>query len=142
MTCLANEDRQSQVKPAIFILLARAVGAAAIIGFSAPAAARPPLGDPIVLNIGLNCQWQPRCMKAQSKAMKHALKFIRKNPQPVWKVELCNHNAGRGGARVDWVGFDHCLGNPSLAPLPPRQAKPVRHVKPGHQIKRKKRRTN
>lgn len=112
-----------------------AAAAIALLALPAgPAAARSPLADPIVLNIGLNCQWKSRCMKAQTKAMKHALKFIRKTPPPVWKIELCNHNAGRGGARVDWVGFDHCLGNPSLAPLPPK-AKP----RPA-QAKRKKHR--
>jgi len=94
--------------------------AAALTAAASPIAARPPLTDPVVLNIGLNCQWQARCMKAQTKAMKRALKFISKNPQPVWKIELCNHNAGRSSARVDWVGYDHCLGNPSLAPLPPK----------------------
>ena len=105
--------------------MAAAVG----VSFAGMAAARPPLTDPVVLNIGLNCQWQAKCMKAQTKAMKHALKFMRKTPQPQWKIERCNHNAGRGTARVDWVGFDHCLGNPSLAPLPPpakNHAKPKR----------------
>ena len=101
-------------------LLPLAAGAAAIVTLAAPAFSRPPLADPVVLNIGLNCQWQSRCIKAQTKAMKHAMKFMRKNPQPVWKIELCNHNAGRSNARVDWVGYDHCLGNPSLAPLPPK----------------------
>jgi hypothetical protein len=111
----------------MFILM---LAAAFLLAGALPAAARPPLTDPVVLNIGLNCQWQSRCMKAQNKAMKHALKFLRKNPQPVWKIERCNHNAGRSGSRVDWVGYDHCLGNPSLTPLPPPpRAKPARHRK-------------
>ena len=108
-----------RVKPALRALLPITACAAAF-ALTVAAYARPPLTDPTVLNIGLNCQWQSRCMKAQSKAMKHALKFIRKTPPPVWKIELCNHNAGRSSARVDWVGYDHCLGNPSLAPLPPK----------------------
>ena len=28
--------------------------------------------------------------------------------------QLCNRNAGRGGYRVDWVGFEHCIRNSGL----------------------------
>jgi hypothetical protein len=40
--------------------------------------ARPPLGDPVTLNIGFVCQWQPRCMSQQKGAMKRSLKLVRK----------------------------------------------------------------
>jgi hypothetical protein len=102
-----------------------------IIGLSvlAPAAhARPPLGDPVVLNIGINCQWQQGCMKTQSKAMKRALKYVRQNRPALWRVQLCNRNAGRQRLRVDWVGFDNCIRNTVLRPIPARAAKPVPRV--------------
>ena len=90
--------------------------------------ARPPLGDPIALNIGINCQWQQGCMKAQSKAMKRALKYVKKTQPPPWRVQLCNRNAGRQRLRVDWVGFDNCIRNTVLRPIPARAAKPVPRV--------------
>ena len=96
------------------------------LGGLAPVAhARPPLGDPVVLNIGINCQWQQGCMKTQSKAMKRALKYVRQNRPPLWRVQLCNRNAGRQRLRVDWVGFDNCIRNAVLRPIPARVAKPV-----------------
>ena len=61
---------------------------------------RPPLGDPVSLNIGINCQWQQACMKTQSKAMKRALNYVRKTQPPPWRVQLCNRNAGRQRVRV------------------------------------------
>lgn len=86
--------------------------------------AKPPLGDPVTLNIGINCQWQQSCMKTQSKAMKRALKFVSKSQPPPWRVQLCNRNAGRQRVRVDWVGFDNCIRNFTLQPLPARAIKP------------------
>jgi hypothetical protein len=81
---------------------------------------RAPLYDPISLNIGLSCQWQRRCIVEQQRAMKRALKFVRKEQPPVWRVELCNHNAARQRFRVDWIGFHNCIRNAVLRPLPPR----------------------
>ena len=92
------------------------------------AVARPPLGDPIALNIGINCQWQQSCMKTQSKAMKRALKYVKKTQPPPWRVQLCNRNAGRQRLRVDWVGFDNCIRNTVLRPIPARAAKPTLRV--------------
>jgi hypothetical protein len=86
--------------------------------------ARPPLGDPVSLNIGINCQWQRACMKTQSKAMKRALKFVREAQPPAWRVQLCNRNAGRQRVRVDWVGFDNCIRNSTLRPIPASAVKP------------------
>ena len=85
---------------------------------------RPPLGDPVSLNIGINCQWQQACMKTQSKAMKRALNYVRKTQPPPWRVQLCNRNAGRQRVRVDWVGFDNCIRNATLRPIPASAMKP------------------
>jgi hypothetical protein len=78
--------------------------------------ARPPLRDPLTLNIGVNCQWQKRCMAAQRRSMKHAIAYIRRYHPPQWRIALCNRNARRSVARIDWVGFDHCIANVALRP--------------------------
>jgi hypothetical protein len=80
--------------------------------------ARAPLGDPLILNIGLNCQWQQRCMSGQHRAMKRALKYVRKEQPASWRIEMCNRNAARSRYRVDWVGFDNCVRNGALRPAP------------------------
>ena len=77
-----------------------------------------PLEDGVTLNIGLNCQWQQPCMRNQQRAMKRALKYVQKYRPAAWRVELCNHNAGRKHYRVDWIGFDNCIRNAALHPLP------------------------
>ena len=82
----------------------------------AGAETRPILYDPVSLNIGVNCQWQARCMTQQHKAMRAALVFVEKQRPPHWRVQLCNRNARRAGNRVDWMGFDHCVRNPRLKP--------------------------
>jgi hypothetical protein len=91
-------------------------------GFAVASVARstpPPLYDPVALDIGLNCAWQQRCIAQQKRAMGKALKFVAKSRPPAWRVQLCNKNAGRSATRVDWVGFDHCIRNETLHPLPP-----------------------
>ena len=87
--------------------------AALLIAFSAPAAAVP-LQDPVTLNIGLNCQWQQRCIDQQRRAMKRALSYVRKAQPAAWRIEQCNRNAARRRNRVDWVGFDNCIRNTLL----------------------------
>lgn len=77
------------------------------------------LGDPVALNIGLNCRWDRRCMSAQKSAMKKSLKYVDKYDPPQWRLHLCNRNASRSSARVDWVGFDRCVRNDGLRPPPP-----------------------
>jgi len=97
--------------------------AAALLGaipFSASVARTPVLYDPTTLNIGVNCQWQARCMGQQRAAMKRALAFVQRYRPPQWRMQLCNRNANRGGNRVDWIGFDHCIRNAGL-----RRASPV-----------------
>ncbi len=89
---------------------------------SAAAAAQPraPLHDPVTLNIGLNCQWQQRCIAQQRHAMKRSLKYVRKQRPAAWRIHLCNQNAARKRYRVDWIGFDNCIRNAALRPPPPR----------------------
>ncbi len=82
--------------------------------------ARPLLDDPVTLNIGFVCQWQQRCMALQKKAMKRSLKMVRKEQPPTWRIEMCNRNASRNRYRVDWVGFENCIRNTTLRPLPAR----------------------
>ena len=89
---------------------------------AAAAKSSAPLRDPVVLNIGLSCQWQQRCIGQQTKAMKRALKYVRKKQPPTWRVEMCNRNASRKRARVDWVGFNNCIRNGELRPAPVRPA--------------------
>jgi hypothetical protein len=98
---------------------------AAMAAFPAPASAVQGslLHDPVVLNIGINCSWQARCMSKQRRAMKSALKYVAREHPPRWRVQLCNRNAGRGEVSMDWVGFDHCIRNSALRPAPPRTVK-------------------
>jgi hypothetical protein len=87
-----------------------------VLPASAGAARRPLLHDPVSLNIGVNCQWQQRCMAKQRAAMERALSYVDKYKPPRWRVQLCNRNAGRGGYRVDWIGFENCIRNTELRP--------------------------
>jgi hypothetical protein len=93
----------------------------ALIGAGSPARALAPLYDPVVLNIGVNCQWQQSCERQQRRAMTKAAQFIAATHPPLWRIHMCNRNARRGPARVDWVGFNGCIRNSSLAPPPPRR---------------------
>lgn len=94
----------------------------ALMGAEPQAPAMAPLYDPVVLNIGINCQWQKGCEQRQRSAMMHAAQFIAATHPPLWRIHLCNRNARRGAARVDWVGFNGCIRNSSLAP-PLRRAR-------------------
>ena len=85
------------------------------LGSAATAAGRHPLlYDPVSLNIGINCQWQARCITLQQAAMKRALSYVATRPPPRAQIQLCNRNARRGGNRVDWIGYEHCIRNPKL----------------------------
>jgi hypothetical protein len=75
-----------------------------------------PLYNPIALNVGINCQWQQRCERRQLRAMRDARTFIARSHPPLWRIHLCNRNARRSAARVDWVGFNGCIRNPYLRP--------------------------
>ena len=106
-------------------IFAAAAGALATVPTGASARARPILYDAVALNIGVNRQWQSHCMVQQRAAMKDSLSYVASAHPPHWRVQLCNRNANRGGYRVDWVGFDHCIRNTSLrrpeAPAPHRK---------------------
>jgi len=91
--------------------------ACVLAGLSAPASAKlPPLRDPVFLNIGFVCQWENNCISRQQKAMKRSLAYVKKTDPPDWKIHLCNRNASRGHSRTDWIGYEHCIRNPSLRP--------------------------
>jgi hypothetical protein len=79
-----------------------------------PAYAVAPLYDAVALNIGVNCQWQQRCIGKQRRAMNEARKYVAKYNPPLWRIHLCNRNAGRTRDRVDWVGFNNCIRNTAL----------------------------
>jgi hypothetical protein len=88
--------------------VALALAAARVQGHAAP------LYDAVALNIGVNCQWQKACQQRQRNAMNEAHRFIAAANPPVWRIHLCNRNAARGTARIDWVGFNDCVRNPNL----------------------------
>ncbi len=98
------------------------IGGLLLLAGTASGARSAPLADPVVLNIGLSCQWQQRCMSQQKKAMKRALKYLRKTQLPSWRIEMCNRNASKSRSRVDWVGFHNCVRNAALRPAPPPRA--------------------
>jgi len=95
-----------------------ALAAFALISVAPEAGATAPIYDPISLNIGINCEWQQRCQRQQTKAMNDARKFIAAYEVPLWRIQVCNKNARRGPARLDWVGFNSCIRNPQLIPPP------------------------
>lgn len=88
-----------------------------LLGVVRPAVAAP-LHDAVSLNIGLNCQWQVRCIEQQHKAMKRALSYVSKKRPAAWRIHQCNRNAARKRYRVDWVGFDNCIRNATLRTAP------------------------
>ena len=105
-----------------FELLGPVLAAIAFVaGGQQEARAAAPIYDPVVLNIGVNCQWQPHCQRLQHGAMKDAAQYIAREHPPLWRIQLCNKNARRGAARIDWVGFNNCIRNNSLGPLARRR---------------------
>lgn len=87
------------------------------VGAAAPASGGQSGGilrDPVMLNIGHVCQWQWECMERQRKAMTKSLRYVSKHRPPEWRIHLCNRNARRTKARVDWIGFDRCVRNEDL----------------------------
>ena len=84
---------------------------------SAAAEARAPLiRNPTLLNIGYICRWHNACMNRQERAMDRAIRYVRKNDVPAWKIQLCNRNAAKGRSLVDWVGYNNCVRNSKLKP--------------------------
>ena len=101
-----------------------AIAAAAVLAMSNAGHAAAPLYDAVVLNIGVTCQWQQRCIARQRHAMDAARKYVAKYNPPVWRIHLCNRNAAKSPQRVDWVGFNNCIRNAALRPPPPPPARP------------------
>jgi hypothetical protein len=95
-----------------------AIAVLAFLATPGAAQAMAPLYDPVTLNIGINCQWQRSCQRRQMDAMKAAHDYIAETRPPVWRIHRCNRNAARGVSRMDWVGFNACIRNGSLRPLP------------------------
>jgi hypothetical protein len=109
----AAPARRCIVGAAMKAFLAAAV-ALTTIPATEPAGARPKIYDPVALNIGVNCQWQSRCMARQNAAMKGAMRYVSSHKPPQWRIQLCNRNASRSAHRVDWIGFENCIRNAAL----------------------------
>jgi hypothetical protein len=96
--------------------------------------AAAPLYDPVVLNIGISCSWQMRCIDQQQRANRHALKYVGKYHPELWRIQQCNRNASRYRDRVDWIGFNNCVRNAGLIyELPTQPARPRRSR--GHRVR-------
>lgn len=93
-----------------------AFAALALMGSQVQGHALAPLYDPVALNVGISCQWQRSCQRRQLDSMARASAFIASAHPPLWRIHLCNSNARRGTARVDWIGFDNCIRNTQLRP--------------------------
>ena len=93
-----------------------AIAALALLASPGEGHALAPLYDPVVLNVGINCQWQRTCERRQLNAMDDARRFIAHAHPPLWRIHLCNRNAARSAARIDWIGFNSCIRNASLRP--------------------------
>ena len=91
-----------------------AIALLALTSAAVAAGRHPLLYDPVALNIGVNCQWQSRCMEQQHAAMTRALTYVRTRHPSRAQVQLCNRNARRAGNRVDWIGYEHCIKNPAM----------------------------
>ena len=92
-----------------------ALAAVVLVASSVEGHAAAPLYDPIVLNIGIDCQWQQRCEQRQRSAMAAARSYIAHRHPPLSRIHLCNRNARRGAANLDWIGFNDCIRNPHLS---------------------------
>ncbi len=91
-----------------------AIAAFALLASPVEGHALAPLYDPVVLNVGINCQWQRTCERRQLNAMNDSRRFIARAHPPLWRIHLCNRNAARSATRIDWVGFNSCIRNPGL----------------------------
>lgn len=78
------------------------------------AARRVPLRDPVLIRIGILCQWERACVARQRSAMASALRYVERKSPPKARIRACNRNASRGADRVDWLGFYNCIRNPRI----------------------------
>jgi hypothetical protein len=111
ITTTETKESHNRLRPILAVI--GAVLAMFHFGLNA-AVLGPPIADGVLLNIGLNCKWQTRCMSTQAKAMKRSLDYVRKAAPANWRIHQCNRNAARSRYRIDWVGFDNCIRNPSI----------------------------
>ena len=98
-----------------------AIAAFALLASPVEGHALAPLYDPVVLNVGINCQWQRTCERRQLNAMNDSRRFIARAHPPLWRIHLCNRNAARSATRIDWVGFNSCIRNPGLRSTRPHR---------------------
>ena len=91
-----------------------AVAALMLIALPVQGHTLAPLYDPIALNVGISCHWERTCQRRQLDAMARARFYVATAKPPVWRIHLCNKNARRGTARVDWIGFENCIRNLQL----------------------------
>lgn len=101
------------------LIVNAALASLALSSATSSAEATAPLYDPVILNIGIMCQWQQSCEKRQLKAMRQANKFLARSNPAMWRIHMCNKNARRGAASADWIGFNACIRNAALLPPPP-----------------------
>ncbi|MGE5564438.1 MAG: hypothetical protein ACM3ZV_14195 [Bacillota bacterium] len=87
----------------------------ALLAWPGPARSAAPIYDPVALNVGVSCRWERSCQQRQLKAMARARDYVARAHPPLWRIHLCNRNARRGTARVDWIGFNGCIRNQKLA---------------------------
>jgi hypothetical protein len=86
-----------------------------VIGAASRALALAPIYDPVALNIGINCHWLRSCQLKQRNAMSDSRRFMAREHPATWRIHLCNKNARRGPARIDWIGFNNCIRNSHLS---------------------------
>ena len=96
------------------IVAATVLAVALLAGVGTAVKAAPLIHNPALLNIGLLCKWDARCIKRQERAMGRAVSYVKKRRPPQWKIQACNRNAARGRNRVDWIGYVNCITNPRL----------------------------
>ena len=120
-----------------FVLAIRALSGLAALALAAcayHARAAAPLYDPVILNIGINCQWQQHCEHKQRDAMKDAGQFIAARHPPLWKVHMCNRiRPPRDGARrLGRFQFLHPKQSPRAArPRPLKSPLTILAERPG-----------
>ncbi len=112
----AVAERARECKSAAMWGKVALAGLAFAAAAASPARATAPIYDPVALNIGISCQWQASCERRQRKALRDARRFIAATNPPTSKIHLCNRNARRGAARLDWVGFNACIRNSKPSP--------------------------
>ena len=87
---------------------------ASLLLLGAVSASRAPVRDRLALNIGINCRWEPQCIRTQQFGRRDAVQYIRRYNPPRWRIAQCRRNARRYGNRLDWTGFNNCVRNAAI----------------------------